>query len=616
MKIKHLLLSAIAVATALVSCQKDPEKLAASISLSEKSISFDVFDEASQTKTISLVSTRNWSCSFDENWITVSPESGSASNDPQTISITVLKNTGENRTGKIEFRVAGVSDFLEISQAGPIAGDIFSASFATSLVPFVIENKGEYKNVWSFSSKFSCALATAYSNSVNNASESWLVSPEIDLSNVSTAYVSFEHAANFFSSVNVMKDQIGLKISKDNGSTWDDIVLNNYPANASYDFVSTTNNDISKYVGNKVKMAFVYKSTAEKAGTWEIKNLSVHQEKKIVEEPAPEPLPEGVYYYEKFATDKTSEFTIDNKELPDGLTYIWTYAGGNYGMKASAFYQSTNYPSESWLITPEIDLSSVRVAYLTFDHAANKFNNKPVDNFISVKITKDNGANWIDCTIPQYPTGSDWLFVNSGNIDLSAVVGNKIKIAFIYKSTTEAAGTYEVKNIKVSEAGNVPEEEPAAGSVILTFPDENKDNNQVNDYTKTWTAKIGEISWELSAINNYEWKNWTYVKAGIKKAETTPYIKTTTAIPAAISSVSITFDKYSASNVTSAKLTVASDSEFKNDLQSIDIKGEEGVVKTAITKPKANQYYKIDLALSKGSANGFIQISKIVYYAN
>ena len=292
------------------------------------------------------------------------------------------------------------------------------------------------------------------------------------------------------------------------------------------------------------------------------------------------------------------------------------HCANEHAAKASAFYQSTNYPSESWLITPEIDLSSVRVAYLTFDHAANKFNNKPVDNFISVKITKDNGANWIDCTIPQYPTGSDWLFVNSGNIDLSAVVGNKIKIAFIYKSTTEAAGTYEVKNIKVSEAGNVPEEEPAAGSVILTFPDENKENNKVNDYTKTWTAKIGEISWELSAINNYEWKNWTYVKAGSKKAETTPYIKTTTAIPAAISSVSIKFDKYSASLVTSAKLTIASDSEFKNDLQSIDIKGAEGVVKTAITTPKANQYYKIDLALSKGTENGFIQISKIVYYAN
>lgn len=615
MKIKHLLLSAIAVATALVSCQKDPEKLAASISLSEKSISFDVFDETSQTKTISLVATRNWSCSFDENWITVSPESGSASNDPQTISITVLKNTGENRTERIEFRVAGVSDFLDVIQNGPVGGNIFSESFATSLGNFTIENKSGYENVWTYSTGYKCAMAKAYDGTNNNASESWLVSPEIDLSNVSTAYVSFEHAANYFSDVNTMKTQIGLKITKDNGTTWDNVTLNNYPANASFDFVSTINNDISSYAGSKVKVALVYISTANKAGTWEVKNFAVHENKKNVEEPKPEPLPEGTYYYEKFATDKTSEFTIENKNLPEGLTYIWSYGGANYGMKASAFYNNKAYASESWLITPEIDLSSAKSAYLTFDHAANKFNH-PVADYISVKVTKDNGANWIDCTIPEYPTGSDWTFVNSGNIDFSEVVGQKIKIAFIYSSIDGDAGTYEVKNIKVSEAGNVPEEEPAAGSVILTFPDENKDNNQVNDYTKTWTAKIGEISWELSAINNYEWKNWTYVKAGSQKAETTPYIKTTTAIPAAISSVSIKFDKYSASLVTSAKLTVASDSEFKNDLQSIDINGAEGVVKTAITTPKANQYYKIDLALSKGSKNGFIQISKIVYYAN
>ena len=379
MKIKHLLLSALAVATALVSCQKDPEKLAASISLSEKSISFDVFDETSQTKTISLVATRNWSCSFDENWITVSPESGSASNDPQTISITVLKNTGENRTERIEFRVAGVSDFLDVIQNGPVGGNIFSESFATSLGNFTIENKSGYENVWTYSTGYKCAMAKAYDGTNNNASESWLVSPEIDLSNVSTAYVSFEHAANYFSDVNTMKTQIGLKITKDNGTTWDNVTLNNYPANASFDFVSTINNDISSYAGSKVKVALVYISTANKAGTWEVKNFAVHENKKNVEEPKPEPLPEGTYYYEKFATDKTSEFTIENKNLPEGLTYIWSYGGANYGMKASAFYNNKAYASESWLITPEIDLSSAKSAYLTFDHAANKFNHPVAD---------------------------------------------------------------------------------------------------------------------------------------------------------------------------------------------------------------------------------------------
>lgn len=41
----------------------------------------------------------------------------------------------------------------------------------------------------------------------------------------------------------------------------------------------------------------------------------------------------------------------------------------------------------------------------------------------------------------------------------------------------------------------------------LTFPDDNQADNGVSSYAKTWTAKIGDFSWEIANFNNYNWQN-------------------------------------------------------------------------------------------------------------
>ena len=43
----------------------------------------------------------------------------------------------------------------------------------------------------------------------------------------------------------------------------------------SWSFVPTGDISLSAYAGKKVQVAFRYTSTASKAGTWEIKNLTV-----------------------------------------------------------------------------------------------------------------------------------------------------------------------------------------------------------------------------------------------------------------------------------------------------------------------------------------------------
>lgn len=143
--------------------------------------------------------------------------------------------------------------------------------------------------------------------------------------------------------------------------------------------------------------------------------------------------------------DSQGDFVIEDKQLPDELTYIWTWSG-SYGMKASAYLNNTNYASESWLISPVIDLSQLTSATLTFQQAGNFFSDMQAD--CSVLVSTDR-QNWEPLTVEGWPEGSSWTFYDS-TADLSAYAGqSQVYIAFRYTSSDMKAGTWEVRNVVV-----------------------------------------------------------------------------------------------------------------------------------------------------------------------
>lgn len=151
-------------------------------------------------------------------------------------------------------------------------------------------------------------------------------------------------------------------------------------------------------------------------------------------------------------------FTIENKVLPTEVEQVWSF-DAKYGMKATAYVGSskTNYASDSWLVSPVVDLTKATKAVLTFDHAGNFFADITTDCSVWVKETA--ASDWTALTVANYP--SNWTFVSSGNIDLSAYAGKSIQIAFRYTSTDEKAGTWEVKNVLIKGDGGTgtdPEE--------------------------------------------------------------------------------------------------------------------------------------------------------------
>lgn len=211
---------------------------------------------------------------------------------------------------------------------------------------------------------------------------------------------------------------------------------------------------------------------------------------------------ETVVFEESFATSQ-GNFEIDNKQLPEGGTFVWkhdagTPEGGNpyYYMKASAFINKAAKASESWLISPEVDLSTATTATLTFMHIINHAGDMQTQQ--TLWVTETSAENWQQVTIPNYPAGNNWNEVSSGNIDLSAYAGKKIKFAFKYVSTTAAAATWEVYDVKVvanGEGGGTvapdpePEPDPEPGTTETIFLETCGQTNvgdtkyKINEYT-------------------------------------------------------------------------------------------------------------------------------------
>ena len=164
----------------------------------------------------------------------------------------------------------------------------------------------------------------------------------------------------------------------------------------------------------------------------------------------------GVYLDESLLNNDDGGFVAQNISMT-GVNYVWSL-DSRYGWKASG-YLGTNYPTESWLLTPAIDLSEAITPQLSFDAAVNFLSGANLSDHVGIKVSVDytddvKKCNWTDIELDasQWPIGNSWDFSAVGPYDLSAYVGQIVHVAFVYKSTKDTAPTWEVQNVLVSEA--------------------------------------------------------------------------------------------------------------------------------------------------------------------
>lgn len=167
----------------------------------------------------------------------------------------------------------------------------------------------------------------------------------------------------------------------------------------------------------------------------------------------------------------------------------------------------------------------------------------------------------------------------------------------------EETVTYEI-NVRAA-GGEAPK------TYTLLFG-KNYNSASIQNYTSTWSSTCNEFTWDMVNWNNNK-NGWNYVKAGSKSAASIATITTKTTMPEAISTVTMTIDAITATNVNSIKLEVLDGSTVK---ETIDGKVAKGNCVFNITNPQNNCKYKITVDCKKGSSNGLVQVSKVVYTNN
>jgi len=137
-------------------------------------------------------------------------------------------------------------------------------------------------------------------------------------------------------------------------------------------------------------------------------------------------------------------------------TQAWAFSS-SYGMVITGYESGSRYANKDYLISPAIDLSQYDSVYLAFDHAINYYYGSNIQGCHSVWLTTNfNASNpsattWVNLSVPTYPAGNSWTFVNSGKAYIPAAFNGATNVRFAFKYTSTGSSnetsTWEVKNV-------------------------------------------------------------------------------------------------------------------------------------------------------------------------
>lgn len=151
----------------------------------------------------------------------------------------------------------------------------YTEAFTSGKGDFTIE--GDTGNEWSFSANYGATVSGYYqaegeTGKKNHVANTSLVSPWIDLTDVTNAQITFQHNRNGY----LEDSDVTLSIQKYGETAWTtlELALPTKPSKASsFSGWKDATVSLATFVGNKVKVKFNYVSTEDNAGTYEFKNF-------------------------------------------------------------------------------------------------------------------------------------------------------------------------------------------------------------------------------------------------------------------------------------------------------------------------------------------------------
>lgn len=590
MKIKHLFLSVLAMASVAVACNKneDPSSDKPSLTLNPTELTFEI---AGGTQTVAVEANREWSIADADkipSWLKVEKTS-----DTEITVVATGKNEGKDQTCTVTVRMVGVKKTFTVTQKGE-GGEVTP----------VEEGDGSKEKPYSATQANTVAAAlaeNAYSATpvyVRGKIVSLKKGYETDVEKYGTfsLYISNDGAKENQFYVYAMRDVEGAKFTDAAAvaakfAAGKDIVVYGYLQN----FKGSTPEMTRKADGNPVnpQLISIDGDTPDvpvqepKSATGVV--VAVSAQGFLVQTES------GLQYVfdsEIKPTVKVGDnVTVDGfKDEHNGIEQIIKYT-----VKTNSEGNAVTHPEPTEITAANIAEYKTNLGYVK------------TSGILVIKGDYYNlnidGASFTGSL--SYPVNVDASFKDK-KVD---VTGYFVGIS---------GGKYF--NILITDialsADQPVVEEPGADSIILTFPDDNKANNKIGGYTKEWIAKKGTVEFNIANFNNNNWeKNWAFIKCGRKEKESVASIATKSVIAKKIDKVVIFASSYAKENVNSAKLFVSAKADFAG-AEGVDMTYANGQLTAPVATPGENFYYKVVIDCKGGSANGFVVVDKFVLWVN
>ena len=180
-----------------------------------------------------------------------------------------------------EYYAGEASYKITVMAANTIYASALGADFTFEVL------SGDLETVWSHDNAFGLKGA-AFKNGVH-AAEALAISPVIDLTNYKNVILNFQNAFNNYKLNNTMisvadfKDYAFIMAREEGATEWKQIAEPTAPEAFSWNFYDNAPVSLEAYAGKKMQFAYKYVSTAEVAGTWEVKKIAVTGERTGVD---------------------------------------------------------------------------------------------------------------------------------------------------------------------------------------------------------------------------------------------------------------------------------------------------------------------------------------------
>ena len=407
-------LAAAAIVTlAAVACgKKDTVKATPSVKASPSTLTYAV---SGGSNAVQMTSNGDWTLdgytSDVQKWLTVTPSSGNSSDAAQVITFTAAANTGLERTATITFKqVEGTAKAtVAVSQAA------YYPPVSTSTASAVSKLTDVYK--------YQSYQLTGVVKNLKNDGTFDLVDETgtIVVNGLSASEVAYGTAGGALANV---KER-------------DTVTIIGYVVNVSGK--------------NQVSYAYLVKVVT-------------------YSEPSADAAETVNFPYSATFTKGADKFFVNNKVFPYAFDALWTNSTAE-GWTANAYNASQKYATESWLISPMINMTGAKAPVLVFNHIVQFFQNIDVAKDQTSLWVRKKGGSWTKLAISfSYPDDLGSSVMTSENINLKDYIGATIQFAFKYVSDeTNEAGKWQIIDFNVKE-----DEEPAQGDNTDGAEDYNK----------------------------------------------------------------------------------------------------------------------------------------------